>query len=165
MVTRSTALPLPLGCRNVTTAEHGTDGPGAEGEKGARFRAVRRRPGVFAGWVHDPAVLLAVRRLVMERQLSTVGVATVVLLLTGVVAVGAGAAVGAGVARSAGAVARRGTVAPPLAGRTVVLDPGHQLGNVTHRAQIARRVDAGGFDKPCNTVGAVTDDGYREPTF
>ena len=104
----------------------------------------------------------------MERRLSGVRMATAAVLLTGVVAVGAGpvgSADSAGSVGSVGSVASRAPVRPPLAGRTVVLDPGHQLGNATHRAQIARRVDAGGFDKPCNTVGAVTDDGYREPTF
>lgn len=54
---------------------------------------------------------------------------------------------------------------PPLAGRVVVLDPGHQLGNTRFPAQINRRVDAGGFDKECNTTGTATDDGYPEATF
>ncbi|GAA1520111.1 N-acetylmuramoyl-L-alanine amidase family protein [Nocardioides humi] len=53
----------------------------------------------------------------------------------------------------------------PLAGRVVVLDPGHQLGNARFRSQINRRVDAGGFDKECNTTGTSSDDGYPEATF
>lgn len=53
----------------------------------------------------------------------------------------------------------------PLAGRVVVLDPGHQLGNARFPSQINRRVDAGGFDKACNTTGTSTDDGYPEATF
>jgi N-acetylmuramoyl-L-alanine amidase len=54
---------------------------------------------------------------------------------------------------------------PPLAGRTVVIDPGHQLGNHNYPAEIDRLVPAGGFDKPCNTTGTATDAGYPEATF
>jgi N-acetylmuramoyl-L-alanine amidase len=53
----------------------------------------------------------------------------------------------------------------PLSGRTVVLDPGHQLGNHNYPAKIAQLVPAGGFDKPCNTTGTATDGGYPEATF
>jgi N-acetylmuramoyl-L-alanine amidase len=53
----------------------------------------------------------------------------------------------------------------PLAGRTVVIDPGHQLGNHNYPAEIDRLVPAGGFDKPCNTTGTATNAGYPEATF
>jgi N-acetylmuramoyl-L-alanine amidase len=53
----------------------------------------------------------------------------------------------------------------PLAGRTIVIDPGHQLGNHNFPAQINRQVPAGGFTKPCNTTGTATDGGYPEATF
>lgn len=53
----------------------------------------------------------------------------------------------------------------PLAGRIVVIDPGHQLGNFTHSRQIARKVNAGGLVKPCNTTGTATRSGYRESAF
>jgi N-acetylmuramoyl-L-alanine amidase len=53
----------------------------------------------------------------------------------------------------------------PLAGRVVVLDPGHQLGNARFPAEINRLVDAGGFEKACNTTGTSSDDGYPEATF
>lgn len=53
----------------------------------------------------------------------------------------------------------------PLAGRVVVLDPGHQLGNARFPSEINRRVDAGGFAKACNTTGTASDDGYPEATF
>jgi N-acetylmuramoyl-L-alanine amidase len=53
----------------------------------------------------------------------------------------------------------------PLAGRVVVLDPGHQLGNSAFRAQVNAPVDAGGFTKACNTTGTATDAGYPEATF
>jgi N-acetylmuramoyl-L-alanine amidase len=67
------------------------------------------------------------------------------------------------------------TAAPPtplarsgdgiLAGRTIVLDPGHQLGNHNFPSEINKQVPAGGFTKPCNTTGTATDGGYAEATF
>jgi N-acetylmuramoyl-L-alanine amidase len=53
----------------------------------------------------------------------------------------------------------------PLAGRLVVIDPGHQLGNYRHPRQINRLVPAGGSRKACNTTGTATDGGYPEATF
>jgi N-acetylmuramoyl-L-alanine amidase len=53
----------------------------------------------------------------------------------------------------------------PLSGRTVVIDPGHQLGNHRFPARINRLVPAGGFKKPCNTTGTATNGGYPEATF
>ena len=53
----------------------------------------------------------------------------------------------------------------PLSGTTVVLDPGHQLGNARFPAEINRPVPAGGFTKPCNTTGTATDGGYPEATL
>ena len=46
-----------------------------------------------------------------------------------------------------------------------MIDPGHQLGNSTHLAEINRLVDAGGFEKPCNTTGTATNGGFPEATF
>ncbi|WP_107773427.1 N-acetylmuramoyl-L-alanine amidase family protein [Nocardioides sediminis] len=53
----------------------------------------------------------------------------------------------------------------PLAGTTMVLDPGHQLGNARFPDQINRPVPAGGFTKPCNTTGTATAGGYPEATL
>jgi N-acetylmuramoyl-L-alanine amidase len=53
----------------------------------------------------------------------------------------------------------------PLAGKVVVLDPGHQLGNRRFGSRINRPVDAGGFRKACNTTGTSTNGGYPEATF
>ncbi|CAN5633101.1 N-acetylmuramoyl-L-alanine amidase [soil metagenome] len=53
----------------------------------------------------------------------------------------------------------------PLAGKVVVIDAGHQLGNRHFPEQVNRLVPAGGFDKPCNTTGTSTDAGYPEATF
>ncbi|KAA1422077.1 N-acetylmuramoyl-L-alanine amidase [Nocardioides humilatus] len=59
------------------------------------------------------------------------------------------------------------TVSPerPLAGRVIVIDPGHQLGNRSFSAEVDAPVEAGGFTKPCNTTGTATNDGYPEATF
>lgn len=59
----------------------------------------------------------------------------------------------------------RVAAAAPLAGITIALDPGHQLGNHDHPRQISRLVPAGGFTKPCNTTGTATSGGYPEATF
>lgn len=55
--------------------------------------------------------------------------------------------------------------AAPLAGKVVVIDPGHNPQNPGHAAEIDRLVQAGGFLKPCDTVGAETDAGYPEFDF
>jgi N-acetylmuramoyl-L-alanine amidase len=55
--------------------------------------------------------------------------------------------------------------ARPLAGKVVVIDPGHQLGNHNYPRQINRPVPAGGFEKPCNTTGTATNGGYPEATL
>jgi N-acetylmuramoyl-L-alanine amidase len=53
----------------------------------------------------------------------------------------------------------------PLVGKTIVIDPGHQLGNATHPRKINRMVNAGGFQKACNTTGTATNRGFPEATF
>jgi N-acetylmuramoyl-L-alanine amidase len=55
--------------------------------------------------------------------------------------------------------------ARPLAGRVIVLDPGHQVGNSRHPSQVNRLVPAGGSRKPCNTTGTATAGGFPEATF
>lgn len=52
----------------------------------------------------------------------------------------------------------------PLAGTTVALDPGHQLGNARFPEQVNALVDAGGLQKPCNSTGTQTDSGIAEAT-
>ncbi len=47
----------------------------------------------------------------------------------------------------------------------IVIDPGHQLGNSSHAVQTTRSVNAGGFDKACNTSGTSTNSGFPEATF
>ncbi len=64
-----------------------------------------------------------------------------------------------------GADQEQSGVGRPLAGRTIVIDPGHQLGNHNFPGRINRLVPAGGFEKPCNTTGTATDGGYPEATL
>jgi N-acetylmuramoyl-L-alanine amidase len=60
----------------------------------------------------------------------------------------------------------RGSVAvAPLAGLTVVLDPGHDGGNAAAPQVVDRPIDGGGFTEPCDTAGASTDSGYPEHAF
>jgi N-acetylmuramoyl-L-alanine amidase len=53
----------------------------------------------------------------------------------------------------------------PLRGRVVVIDPGHNLGNARHTAEINRQVDIGTGHKECDTTGTATNDGYPEASF
>ena len=53
----------------------------------------------------------------------------------------------------------------PLAGKVVVIDPGHNPHNPDHVAEIDTLVPAGGFLKACDTVGTQTDAGYPEFDF
>jgi N-acetylmuramoyl-L-alanine amidase len=53
----------------------------------------------------------------------------------------------------------------PLAGITIAIDPGHNGGNASHAARIARRVWVGTIWKPCNMVGTSTRGGYSEHRF
>ena len=55
----------------------------------------------------------------------------------------------------------------PLAGRIIVLDPGHQLGN--SNPKFAKEMSATKFNgsivKGCNTTGTATNAGLPEATF
>lgn len=53
----------------------------------------------------------------------------------------------------------------PLKGKVVVVDPGHNTGNVKHTAEINRLVDAGTHRKECDTTGTSTNNGYSEAQF
>ena len=55
---------------------------------------------------------------------------------------------------------------PPARRPVVVIDPGHNGGNIGHLGQVTRLVDAGNGDrKPCNEIGAQTATGYAEHAF
>ncbi|MEU0083535.1 N-acetylmuramoyl-L-alanine amidase [Streptomyces sp. NPDC006274] len=53
----------------------------------------------------------------------------------------------------------------PLAGKVVVVDPGHNPGNFSHTSEINRQVDIGTNRKECDTTGTATNAGYREADF
>lgn len=53
----------------------------------------------------------------------------------------------------------------PLAGRIVVIDPGHNAGNFTHTAEINKLVDIGTHRKECDTTGTAGNSGYTEAEF
>ncbi|MBD0672896.1 N-acetylmuramoyl-L-alanine amidase, partial [Streptomyces sp. CBMA156] len=57
------------------------------------------------------------------------------------------------------------TAATDLAGRTVLLDPGHNPGNSAHTAEINRQVDIGNTRKECDTTGTETNAGYTEAEY
>ncbi|MCC9311057.1 N-acetylmuramoyl-L-alanine amidase [Kitasatospora sp. RB6PN24] len=57
------------------------------------------------------------------------------------------------------------TAEGPLAGRTIVVDPGHNPNNVNHTAEINQQVDVGNGHKECDTTGTSTDAGYTEADF
>lgn len=53
----------------------------------------------------------------------------------------------------------------PLAGKVIVLDPGHNPHNREHPGQINRSVGIGTSRKACDTTGTETDSGYPEAEF
>ncbi|MFJ1645463.1 N-acetylmuramoyl-L-alanine amidase [Streptomyces sp. NPDC088258] len=55
--------------------------------------------------------------------------------------------------------------AGPLAGKVVVIDPGHNPRNRDHPAEINEKVDIGTVSKECDTTGTSTDAGYPEAEF
>lgn len=55
--------------------------------------------------------------------------------------------------------------AKPLAGKIVVIDPGHNPRNAEHTAEINKPVKYGNSTKECDTTGTSTNDGYAEARF
>ncbi|WP_406460253.1 N-acetylmuramoyl-L-alanine amidase [Streptomyces sp. NBC_01622] len=53
----------------------------------------------------------------------------------------------------------------PLTGKVVVIDPGHNVTNFQHTAEINRKVDIGTNRKECDTTGTSTNSGYAEAQF
>ena len=86
-------------------------------------------------------------------------------LVAALLAVGVAPPPGIDAAPSPGAPPPAARTELPLAGKVIVLDAGHQLGNHNFPEQINRLVPAGGFSKPCNTTGTSTNGGYPEATF
>ena len=76
--------------------------------------------------------------------------------------------IGAAAPATAPVAARSATLAS-LRGKVIVIDPGHNPGNVSHGSQIGRPVFAGvpennGF-KACDTTGTATARGYAEAVY
>jgi N-acetylmuramoyl-L-alanine amidase len=55
--------------------------------------------------------------------------------------------------------------APPLAGKIVGIDPGHNGGNFTDPDAIAQQIWNGAEWEACDTTGTTTDGGYTEAQF
>ncbi|MEU9387633.1 N-acetylmuramoyl-L-alanine amidase [Streptomyces sp. NPDC048279] len=54
---------------------------------------------------------------------------------------------------------------PPLRGKVVLIDPGHNPGNFQHTSEINQQVDIGTNWKECDTTGTSTNAGYSEAQF
>lgn len=91
----------------------------------------------------------------MIRRLAAAGIALALCA--------AGAAASGGTAAAVVTAAEEG----PLAGRLIVLDPGHQLGNSNPRfaKQMSQTIFNGAIVKGCNTSGTATNSGFPEATF
>ncbi|GAA3786237.1 hypothetical protein GCM10022226_00410 [Sphaerisporangium flaviroseum] len=63
------------------------------------------------------------------------------------------------------ATAGKPSLAKPLAGKVIVLDPGHNGGNYRHPEAINKKVNVLTQWKPCDTTGTATNDGYSEAAF
>jgi N-acetylmuramoyl-L-alanine amidase len=77
-----------------------------------------------------------------------------------------GALVAVLLASGALAAPAAGATGTPLAGHTIVLDPGHNGGNAGAPGEINRQVAIGqGQTKACNTTGTATNSGYSEAAY
>jgi N-acetylmuramoyl-L-alanine amidase len=71
-------------------------------------------------------------------------------------------------AATTSAAAVSATPTPPqgsLAGKVIVIDPGHNGGNASHPAIINKKVNVYNAYKPCNSTGTATNDDYAEHAF
>jgi N-acetylmuramoyl-L-alanine amidase len=93
--------------------------------------------------------------------------ARALVTVAGVVAAGLISAGHAGSAAIAGSHRPAALSTKPLAGKVILIDPGHNLGNRLHPAEINRPVFYGipGLTKPCDTTGTATADGYSEARY
>jgi N-acetylmuramoyl-L-alanine amidase len=85
------------------------------------------------------------------------------IVLAGLIATGLAAP--AGLAMSAHTHPARSVKS--LAGKVILIDPGHNVRNWLHPAEINRPVPYGipGATKPCDTTGTATDSGYPEARY
>ncbi|HEV2637983.1 MAG TPA: N-acetylmuramoyl-L-alanine amidase [Actinocrinis sp.] len=81
-------------------------------------------------------------------------------------ATGTGAASASSSASAITSASAAATADSALAGKTVVLDPGHDGGNESHPSEVNKLVPQGfGQSKPCDNTGTNGDDGYPEHEF
>jgi N-acetylmuramoyl-L-alanine amidase len=66
---------------------------------------------------------------------------------------------------ASGPGAGAGSAGKPLAGKVIVIDPGHNPNNVDHPSEINSLVFVGNSSKACDTTGASTNAGYPEAQF
>ncbi len=52
-----------------------------------------------------------------------------------------------------------------VAGRTIVVDPGHNRNDSKYPSEVDRPVDYGLGTKPCDATGTATRSGYAEATL
>lgn len=72
----------------------------------------------------------------------------------------------AGASSADASAAEASSSADSLAGKTVVIDPGHDGGNAAHAAEVAKPVPRGfGKTIACDNTGTNGDDGYPEHEF
>ncbi|ADB73917.1 N-acetylmuramoyl-L-alanine amidase [Geodermatophilus obscurus] len=128
---------------------------------------VTERPGHCRGCAprghrRSATALSAVRGAAFAVALSVIGSATACTIPTSASSASTGTTT-----QTTSQVSSPPFAAPLSAGlpAVVVLDPGHNGGNAAAPADISRPVPAGGFTKPCNTVGAQTSAGYPEHAF
>ncbi|WP_066374826.1 N-acetylmuramoyl-L-alanine amidase [Herbidospora mongoliensis] len=98
--------------------------------------------------------------------------AALAVLGLGTAACGGGAAAGAesapaAVSKSTSEAVAAPAQAPakPLAGKVIVIDPGHNGGNYKRPDLINKQVDVLTQKKACDTTGTATNDGYSEAAF
>jgi N-acetylmuramoyl-L-alanine amidase len=58
-----------------------------------------------------------------------------------------------------------GTTNKDLTGKVIMIDPGHNPGNIKHVPEISKQVEAGGLRKNCDETGTETNAGYTEAMF
>jgi N-acetylmuramoyl-L-alanine amidase len=100
-----------------------------------------------------------------RRPIAVASLLTAALVASAVLA--AVAAAGSGRAGAATHGAGRARSAKALAGKVILIDPGHNVGNRLYPTEINRPVFYGipGLTKPCDTTGTATADGYTEARY
>ena len=78
---------------------------------------------------------------------------------------GASTSQGSGQRSQQGQAGQNASHSRPLAGKIVGIDPGHNGGNFSHPADLAKQIWNGRAMEDCDTTGTETDAGYTEARF